>query len=97
MTYKIKDMDTKLTLSFDKDVIEEAKEFAGRNGMSLSRFIEHLLRRATSEKQKAIEQYPISEWVMELMEGPVEYGTISTKKEIRAERYEGRTQKKKTK
>ena len=37
-------MSTKLTLSFDKKVIEKAKEYARSNGRSLSNIIEEYLK-----------------------------------------------------
>ena len=94
LPYNIGGMDSKLTLSFDKTVIEEAKDFTKRNGLSMSRLIEHLLRRATSEKNKRIEEFPISDWVMELMDGPVEYRSKPlSKKDVREAYYEGKASK----
>ena len=68
-------MDAKVTLSFDADVIAKAKTFAARQGISLSRFVEVLLRKATSSPYDDIEELPISEWVMMVAEGPAEYTT----------------------
>ncbi|MBS1615720.1 MAG: hypothetical protein JST06_06330 [Bacteroidetes bacterium] len=82
-------MDTKLTLSFDKEVIEKAKGFAEANGLSLSRLVEYLLRKSTSREYKSIEDFPVSEWLMTLMEGPVTYTTKPrSNKELRAEAQE---------
>ncbi|MEI6702695.1 MAG: DUF6364 family protein [Deltaproteobacteria bacterium] len=41
-------MNAKLTLSLDRDIIEQAKEFAGAQHKSLSKLIEGYLRQATS-------------------------------------------------
>jgi len=89
-------MDSKLTLSFNKDIIEEAKIFAENNGISLSRLVEHLLRKSTSSTYRSIEDFPISDWVMELMEGPVTYNDKPlSNKQIRAKAYEYKFAKKK--
>ena len=41
-------MNAKLTLSLDRDIIEQAKEFASSQHKSLSKLIEGYLRQATS-------------------------------------------------
>lgn len=66
-------MDTKLTLSFDEAVIERAKKFAEKQGISLSRLVEIMLRKATVQPYASIEDLPISEWVSEVAEGKAEY------------------------
>ena len=44
-------MDTKLTLKLDKEVIEQAKRYAERRGLSLSRVVEsYFLKLAQSEE-----------------------------------------------
>jgi hypothetical protein len=68
-------MDAKVTLSFDAAVIAKAKAFAAKQGISLSRFVEVLLRKATGSSYEDIEELPISEWVTMVAEGPVEYTT----------------------
>ncbi len=68
-------MDSKVTLSFDKEVIEEAKKYAEANNISLSRLVEFLLRKTTSGQYGSLEDYPISQWVSMVAEGPIEYGT----------------------
>ena len=52
-------MDSKITLSFDKNVIEWAKEYANENNINLSRLIEFLLIKVTTKTYKSIEDYPI--------------------------------------
>lgn len=67
-------MDAKVTLSFDASVITTAKSFAEKQGLSLSRFIEIILRKATNTGGYTnIEELPISGWVNEVAEGPGEY------------------------
>jgi len=79
-------MDAKVTLSFDQQVIEKAKEFAQKNNISLSRLCEFLLRKATETNTYNLENLPISNWVNLVAEGQAEYKTRSrqkTKKEFR--------------
>ena len=54
-------MDTKLTLSVDRAVIEKAKEYARSQKISLSRLIESYLASLTSRKSKEIEITPLVE------------------------------------
>ncbi len=68
-------MDAKVTLSFNKSVIEKAKKYADENNISLSRLTEFLLSKVTSKKYQSLEDLPISEWVSVVSEGAVEYKT----------------------
>lgn len=72
-------METKLTLHFDQEVIEKAKEFAAANHTSLSRLTEFLYRQITSGNYKTIEQFPVSEWVNQMAEGEAIYKKRSGK------------------
>lgn len=74
-------MDSKITLSFDKSVIEKAKEYANQNNISLSRLIEFLLTKVTSKTYKSIEDYPISDWVNMVAEGDATYHIPRTRKQ----------------
>lgn len=74
-------MDTKLTLSFNQDVVARAKKYAAENNISLSRLIEHLLTQITAKEYKSLEDFPISDWVSMVAEGEVEY-----KKTVKADR-----------
>ena len=74
-------MDSKITLSFDKTVIEKAKEYASENNISLSRLIEFLLTKVTSKTYKSIEDYPISDWVNMVAEGSATYNVNRTRKQ----------------
>ncbi|KQC00785.1 DUF6364 family protein [Pedobacter sp. Hv1] len=66
-------MDTKLTLSFNKEVVEKAKKYAAANNISLSRLIEHLLIQVTTKTYKSLEDYPLADWVGMVAEGEIEY------------------------
>jgi hypothetical protein len=68
-------MDAKVTLSFDKEVIEKAKKYAESHNISLSRLTEFLLRQITTGNFKTLEDLPVSGWVNQLAEGKVEYVT----------------------
>ena len=52
-------MDTKLTLNVDKNVIEQAKEYAKSHKISLSRLIESYLSSLNDKKDKEIEITPL--------------------------------------
>ena len=45
-------MDTKLTLTIEKDVIDKAKDYARKRGRSLSDLIENYLKLIISSKEK---------------------------------------------
>lgn len=75
MWYKKFVMDSKITLSFNKSVIEKAKKFADDNNISLSRLTEFLLSKVTSKNYSSLESLPISDWVNIVAEGEVEYKT----------------------
>ncbi|UGU16047.1 DUF6364 family protein [Sinomicrobium kalidii] len=66
-------MDAKITLSFDKDVIDKAKAFAQSQNVSLSRLTEFLYRQITSGHYQNLEELPIASWVNMVAEGEAEY------------------------
>lgn len=66
-------MDAKVTLSFDADVIKRAKAYADKQNMSLSRLMELLLDKITSNSYLSLEDLPVSSWVNQAAEGKVEY------------------------
>lgn len=70
-------MDCKITLSFDESVIQKAKKYAANNDISLSRLTEFLLKKVTSSNYESLEDFPISDWVNMVAEGPAEYATKS--------------------
>lgn len=60
-------MDAKLTLKFDKQIVEKAKEYASKNNKSLSRIIESYLQLLTSkEKTEDVEEIAVSDFVKSL-------------------------------
>lgn len=83
-------MDTKVTLSFNKKVIEDAKEFAAEHDISLSRLTEYIYRQLTSKNYKSLDDLPISDWVNVVSEGKAEYGKSKTRKELKSEFFESR-------
>lgn len=86
------DADAKITLSFNKDVIERAKQYAEDHNMSLSRLMEMLLDKITSNRYASLEDFPIADWVNEVAEGPAEYVKASKKNKRSKDIY--RTRKK---
>ncbi|HSD09261.1 DUF6364 family protein [Flavobacterium sp.] len=51
-------MNTKLTLSLDKEVIEKAKSYAKQTGRSLSELVEAYFENLTSKSEKEDEIHP---------------------------------------
>lgn len=84
-------MDAKVTLSFDQEVIQRAKEYAASQNISLSRFLEYLLRKATTSQYQQLEDLPIADWVSEVAEGKAEYVTRSkSRKKMKKDFFESR-------
>lgn len=83
-------MDSKVTLSFSTDVINKAKQYAADNNISLSRLIEFLLTKVTSEQYRSLEDYPIADWVHQLAEGEAEYRTKKSRKSQKKEFFESK-------
>ena len=54
-------MNTKLTLNLDKDIIEEAKFYAVKNKLSLSKLIENYLKSLTKTQKNAKKISPLVE------------------------------------
>ena len=73
-------MDAKITLSFDKQVIERAKQYAEAQNISLSRLMEFLLDKITSNQYNSLEDLPVSDWVNAVAEGKAVYLTKSKKR-----------------
>ena len=80
-------MDTKITLSFDEQVIKEAKEFASRNNISLSRLTEMIFRQMTSKNYQNLDELPISDWVNMVAEEHPEYTRTTSRKKTKSEFY----------
>lgn len=63
-------MDKKLTLSLNKNVIENAKVYAKKNKISLSKLIESYLRSISENKTNNIEITPLVESLIGVIELP---------------------------
>jgi muconolactone delta-isomerase len=72
-------MDTKLTLHFDREVIEKAKKYAASQQMSLSRLTEYLYRQITSGDYRTLSEFPVADWVNQVSEGEANYVRRSRK------------------
>lgn len=83
-------MDAKITLSFDKEVISQAKEFAEINGISLSRLTEFIYRQMTSKNYKSIDELPIADWVNMVAEERPEYGKPVSRKKMKSEFFDSK-------
>lgn len=82
-------MDTKVTLHFDKQVIDKAKDFAKENNISLSRLTEYLYRNIITGNYKTLEELPIAHWVNQVAEGKAEYKRRS-RQDSKAEYFKSR-------
>ncbi|MGN6493328.1 MAG: DUF6364 family protein [Agriterribacter sp.] len=79
-------MDAKITLSFNAQIISQAKQYAEEQGISLSRLTEILLRKLTSGGYKSIEDFPVEDWVSMVSEGEAAYITKpKTSKQLKNE------------
>lgn len=81
-------MDTKITLAFNKEVIDKAKDFAELNNISLSRLTEYLYTQITSKNYKSLEELPVSDWINEVSEGPIEYKKSPSRSSLKNEFFE---------
>ncbi|NGF58246.1 hypothetical protein G5B00_17215 [Parapedobacter sp. SGR-10] len=80
-------MDAKITLSFDEDTIKDAKAFASKHGISLSRLTEFVYKQMTSKNYASLEDLPISNWINIVAEEGVEYKKSPSRKQLKAEFY----------
>lgn len=79
-------MDTKVTLSFNEEIIGKAKQFAEQNNISLSRLTEFLYKQITTGEYKSLDELPVADWVNQVAEGKAEYHTKARKrKDMKAE------------
>lgn len=79
-------MDAKVTLSFNAQIISQAKQYAESQGISLSRLTEILLRNLTTGGYKSIEDFPVEDWVSMVAEGEAAYITrAKTSKQLKNE------------
>lgn len=65
-------MNTKLTLQLNKDIIEQAKEYAKSQDVSLSKLIESILSKLVTDQSKA-ELSPLVKSLSGIIELPAEY------------------------
>jgi hypothetical protein len=83
-------MDSKLTLKLDKSVIEQAKEYAKNNQVSLSRLIENYLASLTQKKnskKKEIEITPFVKSISGSVKLPKDFDYEKVKYEHLMEKY----------
>lgn len=56
-------MDSKVTLSFNGEIIGKAKRFAEQNNISLSRLTEFLYKQITTGEYKSLDELQVADWV----------------------------------
>lgn len=83
-------MDAKITLSFDKQVISQAKEFAETNGISLSRLTEFIYKQMTSNNYKSLDELPIADWVNMVAGEKPEYGKAISRKKLKSDFFDSK-------
>ena len=83
-------MDAKITLSFDKQIIEKAKRYAEAQNISLSRLMELLLDKITSNQYQSLEDFPVADWVNSVAEGKVSYKSTSKSRSSIKDEYKNR-------
>ena len=66
-------MDKKLTLSLDKSIIENAKNYAKSNNISLSKLIESYLTTLTKRKRNSTEITPLVESLSDVKDAYTNY------------------------
>ncbi|UJP66960.1 hypothetical protein IPZ59_01945 [Mongoliitalea daihaiensis] len=83
-------MDAKITLSFNREVIEKAKKFASDQNMSLSRLTEFLYQKIVSGDYKSLDELPVSDWVSMLAEGEATYGKSKSRKDLKSSYFDAK-------
>ncbi len=83
-------MNTKITLSFNQEVINKAKKFADSQHISLSKLTEYLYTRITSGDYKTLDELPIAEWVNVFAEGQAEYIQKKSRKATKNEFFDSK-------
>lgn len=84
-------MNTKLTLTIDKAVIEQAKAYANKQGRSLSSMIENYLKLVTRNDEKIVAKKELSPIVKSLigsLKMPVDFDYKEEVKKMRDEKYQ---------
>lgn len=80
-------MNTKLTVQLNKDVIEQAKEYAKSQNTSLSKLIESILSKLVSDHSKP-ELTPLVRSLSGVMELPEEYDDKEAYAQYLSEKYQ---------
>jgi hypothetical protein len=72
-------MNTKITLSFDQNIIKKAKDFAASQGMSLSRLTEFIYEKITTTPKScaSLEDIPIADFIRMVAEEQATYKTTA--------------------
>lgn len=84
-------MDAKITLSFNADVIADAKKFAEAHQISLSRLTEFIYSQLSVKNYQSLDELPISDWVNIVSDGGMEYKTEKrTRKSLKSEYYKSK-------
>ncbi len=83
-------MDSKITLSFDRDILLEAKKFASRNNISLSRLTEFIYRQMTSKNYSSLDELPISDWINMVADHKAEYRRPRSRKKMKSEFFDSK-------
>ncbi len=83
-------MDAKITLSFNKEVIEKAKDYAADRGMSLSRLTELIYEKLTSGNARLIDDLPIADWVNMVAEERIEYRRTPSRKKMKSDFFDSK-------
>lgn len=83
-------MDTKITLSFDEQVIKQAKAFAAENHISLSRLTEFIFKQMTSKNYNSLDELPIADWVNMVAEEKPEYGKSISRKKLKSDFFDSK-------
>ncbi|MEM6965380.1 MAG: DUF6364 family protein [Bacteroidota bacterium] len=80
-------MDKKLTLSLNESVIEDAKLFAKKNKISLSKLIENYLKSVVDNKTKNVEITPLVESLGGVIQLPADFDVRDEYSEYLIEKY----------
>lgn len=80
-------MDKKLTLSLDESVIEQAKLYAEKNKISLSKLIEAYLKSMVDNKTKHLEITPLVKSLSGVIELPTDFDIRSEYTKYLIEKY----------
>lgn len=80
-------MDKKLTLSLDQNIIEQAKEYAKINQISLSKLIESYLASLTKRKENNIKITPLVESLSGVIDIPLDFNEKDAYSDYLIEKY----------